>query len=74
MHSLKPTTQDSFFHRLRRMLLPKKGQVPPELQQAINDCSTIQQLLALLFSTDFIIDEAILDAFDKRMDELDSIF
>lgn len=55
-------------------MLPRKKEVPVELQQAINDCATMPQLLELLFSTDYVKDEAILDAFDRRMDQLDHSF
>jgi hypothetical protein len=60
MHAPKTTTPECLFHRARRLFLPKKVQVPPELQQAINDCTTMEQLLHLLFTTDFIKDEAII--------------
>ena len=73
MCSLKPTTKEGYFNKARRLFVPK-GEVPPELQQAINDCSTLEQLLELLFTTDFIKDEAILKAFDQRMEELEASF
>jgi hypothetical protein len=67
----KPTTKLSFLQRVKYRLSRKHKQVPEELKQAIDDCSSVQQLLNLLFSIDFIMNEATLDAFDKRFDELD---
>lgn len=74
MSSPKPTSKEGLMQRAQRLLRPRKKEVPVELQQAINDCATMPQLLELLFSTDYVKDEAILDAFDKRMDQLDGSF
>ena len=67
----KPLLKQSYLARARRIFAPK-GQVPPELQQAINDCTSMEQLLHLLFTTDFIKDEDIIKAFDRRIDELET--
>lgn len=73
MNIPKPLLKESYLARARRIFAPK-GQVPPELQQAINDCITMEQLLTLLFTTDFIKDETIIGAFDKRIDELEQSY
>lgn len=73
MSIVKYPLKEGYLARARRIFAPK-GQVPPELQQAINDCTTMEQLLTLLFTTDFIKDEAIIKAFDKRIDELEASF
>jgi hypothetical protein len=67
----KPMAPKGFIQRACRFLLPKKGEVPPELQANIDECASLSQLLDLLFSTDFILDEAIIDAFDRRIDQLE---
>ena len=48
----------------------KRFYVPPELLNAIEECKDIESLKDLLFSTDFIKNEGIIQAFDKRMDQL----
>jgi hypothetical protein len=73
MRSSKPRRKHGFLTKAHRIISPK-GQVPAELQQAINECSTLEQLMEFLFTTDFVKDEAILDAFDKRMEELEASF
>ena len=56
---------------LAMRLCPQKKKAPKELQQAINACTTMDQLLALLFSLDYPKDEAIIKAFDRRIDQLE---
>jgi len=73
MSVTKPLLKESYLAKARRIIAPK-GQVPPELQQAINDCTSMEQLLTLLFTTDFIKDEAIVNAFDRRIDELEAAY
>lgn len=46
------------------------GSIPIGLQQQINFCSTAQELMALLVDTP-AKDEAIIAAFDKRIEELE---
>jgi hypothetical protein len=48
----------------------RENHVPEELQFLINECRNIQELLDLLFSTDWSSNEAIITAFDRRLDEL----
>ena len=67
----KTPLKDLVLGRTRRLLLPRRMKVPPELQRAINECATMPQLLELLFSTDYVKDEAMIAAFDKRIDELE---
>jgi hypothetical protein len=67
----KPSTNEGFLRRAYHYLLRRKKKVPPELQTALKDCFTLQQLIDLLFSTDFILDEAMIGAFDQRIDELE---
>ena len=71
--SVTKPLHESYLARARRIFAPK-GQVPPELLQAINDCTSMEQLLTLLFTTDFIKDEAIIQAFDRRIDELEATY
>lgn len=50
------------------------GKVLPDLQQAINGCATMQDLIELLFATDYILDETMLAAFDDRIAELEEAY
>ena len=67
----KPRPRKSLLQRVSNRLFRRKGEVPTELQQALQDCSALQELIALLFSTDYTMDEAMLGAFDQRIDELE---
>jgi hypothetical protein len=49
---------------------PKPPKVPPELQRAIDNCSSLDELTSLLFSMKGM-NESILQAFDRRIDELE---
>lgn len=72
MRQHKTITKKSLLYLAKKRLSGKgKGKVPTELQQAINDCQTMKDLLELLFSTDFVKDEAIIKAFDKRIDVIE---
>lgn len=57
--------------RLSRIRKRKKDKVPPELQLALLECQTIPAVIDLLFSIDYVKDEAIIDAFDRRIDQLE---
>ena len=67
----KPGTKEGFLQRAYKYLIRRKENIPPELQQAINDCASLQELIDLLFSTDYTMDEAMIAAFDQRIDELE---
>jgi vacuolar-type H+-ATPase subunit C/Vma6 len=67
----KPSTKESFWSRAFKRWFQRKETVPPELQQALKDCCTLQELIDLLFSTDYTMDEAMIAAFDQRIDELE---
>ena len=73
MSILNHPLKEGYLARARRIFAPK-GQVPPELQQAINECTTMEQLLTLLYTTDFIKDETTIKAFDRRNDELEASY
>lgn len=45
--------------------------IAPSLQQAIDDCSSLEELYQLLLSLKTTKDEAIINAFDRRIDELE---
>jgi hypothetical protein len=45
--------------------------VSPELQKALQECQTIPAVIDLLFSIDYVKNEAIIDAFDRRIDQLE---
>jgi len=49
---------------------PKIPKVPPELQRAIDNCSSLDELTSLLFSMKGM-NESCLNAFDKRIEELE---
>ena len=69
-------TKDSLIYLVRKRLSKKHREkyVPVELQQAINESNSMQDLLDLLFSTDWIKNEAMIKAFDRRIDELETTF
>ena len=71
MSTPKPSPKQGFLARARNRLFRNKNAVPAELQQAINECATMPQLLELLFSIDYVKDEAMIATFDKRIDELE---
>jgi hypothetical protein len=48
----------------------KPKEVPEELQKAIDRCRSIEELKSLLFSMKGM-NETVLSAFDKRIDELE---
>ncbi|WP_132055377.1 hypothetical protein [Pseudocnuella soli] len=64
-------TKGSFLRRLCSWLYPKTIKVPPELLQAINDCTSTAELIELLFATDLILDEAMIAAFDNKFDQFE---
>jgi len=71
MSQPKTITKKSILYLAMKCFTSKgKNRVPIELQQAINDCLTMRDLVELLFSTDFK-DECIIRAFDKRIDQLE---
>jgi hypothetical protein len=49
----------------------KPKEVPEELQKAIDRCRSIEELKSLLFSMKGM-NETVLEAFDKRIDELEN--
>jgi hypothetical protein len=49
---------------------PKPSKVPPELQRAIDNCSSLDELTSLLFSMKGM-NESCLNAFDKSIEELE---
>jgi ribosomal protein S2 len=73
MYHTYPSFRKGMQHLTQKVLSFNRpnGRVPEELQDAINGCKTMDQLLHLLFTTDFVKDEAIIDAFDRRIDELE---
>jgi hypothetical protein len=60
--------QLKFLSRIRKK---RQDKVPPELQQALQECQSIPAVIDLLFSIDYVKDEAIIDAFDRRLDQLE---
>lgn len=46
-------------------------QIHASLQQRIDQCQTIDQLKTLLLSKEVVLDEAMMAAFDKRIEELE---
>jgi hypothetical protein len=75
MSSPRTITKESLLYLLRKRLLKHhhSRQVPPELKTAIAECISMDQLLELLFSTDFHSSEAIVHAFEHRIDQLHPI-
>lgn len=59
-----------FFVKALHFLGIRKTAVPRELQDAINSCNSEDELIKLLFSSG-TLDEAAINAFDKRFDELE---
>jgi hypothetical protein len=60
--------QLKFLSKIRKK---KQDKVSPELQKALLECQTIPAVIDLLFSIDYVKDEAIIDAFDRRIDQLE---
>jgi hypothetical protein len=52
----------------------KQEEVPKEVKAALQECQNMEQLLDLLFATDFHRDEAFLALFEKRIQEIDTPF
>lgn len=72
MNQNRPPIKPSWIKRVWHWLHTHRhpSTVPAELQQAINACQTVEELKQLLFSIDFILDEACINAFDEKLDAL----
>jgi len=60
--------------KVKALFLPKQQGALPEAVAALQQCQNIEQLLDLLFATDFHNDEAFLRLFERRIDELDRCY
>jgi hypothetical protein len=72
--SLTRQTLLHLVHKVHSLFRKKEGSVPQEVREALLQCQNMEQLLDLLFSTDFNKDEAFLKLFEKRIDEIDPPF
>ena len=72
IHVTKHTLQHLFAKVLS--LGKNRQDIPTEIKQAILECQTLEELLDLLFATDFHKDEAVIKLFERRMWELDPLF
>jgi hypothetical protein len=61
-------------HKARALFTPKEDPVPQEVRDALQQCQNMEDLLNLLFASDFHKDEAFLRLFEKRIEELDAPF
>jgi hypothetical protein len=76
MNNLLVLTSQTFQHLLQKVLScgGKKDDVPPEVKEAIQQCQTMEDLLDLLFATDFNKDEQVIALFERRMEEIEPSF
>jgi hypothetical protein len=76
MQSIVSLTKQTFQGLLQKVcsMGQEKAAVPAEVKIAIQKCNSMQELLDLLFATDFNKDEAVIALFEKRMEEIDPSF
>jgi hypothetical protein len=69
----KQAGNQSLFHQLLKLLLPKEKQQPATtaLLEKIAGCRSIAELKTLLLSKEVVLDEQLMTAFDKRIAELE---
>lgn len=74
MQNLIHLTRESLLHLAAKAVSLFKGNDPvsQEIKAALQQCSNMEELLDLLFSTDFPHDEAFLSLFEQRIQELDA--
>ena len=74
MQNLIHLTRESLLHLAAKAtcLFGVADSVSQETKAALQQCQNMQELMDLLFSTDFPHDEAFLSLFEQRIQELDA--